>query len=217
VTPLVSVVLPAHDAAATLAEAVASVRAQEVASVEILVVDDGSSDDTPAIARALGARALHTPHLGPAGARNAALAEARGGLVAFLDADDLWPPGSLRRLIDALAAAPDAAAAGGLVQLLVLGASGYRSRGAPWRAASLGRTLWRRGAVERVGRFDETLRRAEDLEWLVRARDVGLATVEVDEVTYLYRLHGENLSADVAARNRAILDVLRRRRRRIAP
>lgn len=101
--PTVSVVTPAHDAASTIAETIASVRAQTFDGWELLVVDDASRDATPAIVAELAARdprivLIRLPeNAGPAAARNAALAQARGRYVCFLDADDLWLPDKLAR------------------------------------------------------------------------------------------------------------------------
>ena len=97
---LISVVIPVHDGARFLAEAVASVLAQDYAPIEIIVVDDGSTDD---LARAVADLPVDVTYLnqsqrGPASARNTGIAVARGDFVAFLDVDDLWPPGALREL-----------------------------------------------------------------------------------------------------------------------
>lgn len=103
--PQVSVLMPAWNAAATLAEAVASVREQTFASWELLIADDASTDETRAIAEALAGtdpriRLLaHDRHEGAASARNRALAASRGRYVAFLDADDLWLPEKLERQV----------------------------------------------------------------------------------------------------------------------
>lgn len=99
--PLVSVITPAHNAGRFLAETVASVRAQTCGDWEMVIAENGSTDDTRDI---LGAAAREEPRirtlvldrpLGPAAARNAAMAEARGRYLAFLDADDLWAPEKL--------------------------------------------------------------------------------------------------------------------------
>lgn len=101
--PAVTVVTPARDAAGTLGEAVASVRAQTRGDWEMLVVDDGSTDGTRALAEGLAAADPRIRVLGWAGprgaaaARNAAIREARGRVVAFLDADDRWRPDKLAR------------------------------------------------------------------------------------------------------------------------
>ncbi|MCE8519053.1 glycosyltransferase family 2 protein [Ruegeria pomeroyi] len=102
-SPRVSVITPAYNAAAVLPRAVASVQAQSLRDWEMLVVDDGSTDDTLAIARALAAGdpritvMAQARNGGPATARNRALAAARGRFIAFLDADDAWLPEKLER------------------------------------------------------------------------------------------------------------------------
>lgn len=99
-SPLVSVLMPAYNAGRYIAESVESVRGQTFQDWELVVVDDGSADDTGEVARRLAAadarvRYVRRPNGGQAAARNTGLAEARGRLVAFLDADDLWLPGKL--------------------------------------------------------------------------------------------------------------------------
>lgn len=98
-TPLVSVILPTFNRAALLAEAIASVRAQTLDAWELIVADDGSTDDTAAVLAAITDRRVQIVrgvHVGnPAAVRNAALKVARGRYVAFLDDDDLWLPRKL--------------------------------------------------------------------------------------------------------------------------
>ena len=95
--PSVSVIIPAYNAADTLAETLASVVAQTWPNVEVLVVDDGSTDATADIVEMIAeqhhqVRLIRQTNAGVAAARNAGLREARGDLVAPLDADDLWHP-----------------------------------------------------------------------------------------------------------------------------
>src|SRR4030095_8891170 len=97
---MISVVIPSYNAARWLAGSLDSIFAQTVAPGEVVVVDDGSTDDTPAILRAYGDR-LHVvrgTHGGLAAARNLGLAVARGDWIAFHDADDLALPARLARL-----------------------------------------------------------------------------------------------------------------------
>ena len=110
--PTVSVIIPAYNCADLLADAVDSVRAQTYEDYEVIVVDDGSSDDTAAVAERLAAdwpkmRAIRAEHKGLAAARNRAVAEMRGQWIALLDADDLWKPEKLQRCMDYLAGHPD--------------------------------------------------------------------------------------------------------------
>lgn len=110
-TPDVSVIIPAWNAAATLVQTVQSAAGQSHSNIEILIVDDGSTDATRAIAESLGATdarisVLSQPNAGVAAARNAGLARARGAWAAWLDADDLWHPAKLERQLAAAAATP---------------------------------------------------------------------------------------------------------------
>ncbi len=97
----VSVIIPAYDAADCLRDALDSALAQQLPPAEIIVVNDGSADRTDAVCRSYGRRIIYVEqeHLGPAAARNAGLARARGAFIAFLDADDYWKPGFLQACV----------------------------------------------------------------------------------------------------------------------
>jgi glycosyltransferase involved in cell wall biosynthesis len=106
VGPLVSVVIPAFNAERTLQETLESAAAQSWRAIEIIIVDDGSSDRTGEIARQFcsrepRARIVRQSNLGEAGARNKGIAEARGDWIAPLDADDLWHPEKIERQLEA--------------------------------------------------------------------------------------------------------------------
>lgn len=101
--PLVSVVMPAYNAAPWIAETLESVLTQTFQDFEVIVVDDGSTDDTAAVvARFARVRCIRKPNGGPASARNVGIRAAQGEYVAFLDSDDLWLPDKLRLQIDLL-------------------------------------------------------------------------------------------------------------------
>lgn len=104
-----SVIVPAYNAAAYVAEAVDSVLAQDYAQVEVIVVNDGSKDNTLDVLRGYGdrIRVIDQANAGPPRARNAGLAEVRGEFVAFLDADDIWLPTKLSAQVAHLRANPD--------------------------------------------------------------------------------------------------------------
>ncbi|HZD66695.1 MAG TPA: glycosyltransferase [Acidimicrobiales bacterium] len=108
--PRISVVVPAFNAAATIGACLTSVEAQTLPPAEVIVVDDGSSDATVAVVEEHHpwARVVRQRNTGPSGARNRGLAEADGGWVAFLDADDRWHPHKLAAQVAALAHRPDA-------------------------------------------------------------------------------------------------------------
>lgn len=135
--PLVSVIIAARDAAGTLGACLASLAALDYPAVEIVVVDDGSRDDTAAIARASGARVIENTGSGPSAARNQGLGVARGDLVAFTDADCSVPQHWLKTLVEALTATGAAGAGGG--QHNVVAGTGTAATGldAFFRAASI--------------------------------------------------------------------------------
>ena len=97
--PLISCIVAVYNGDPYLAEALESIHAQTYRPIEVLVVDDGSTDGTPGVIARHGdrVRALHQANAGPAAARNLGLREARGEFIAFLDADNLWAPTKLER------------------------------------------------------------------------------------------------------------------------
>ncbi|MCW5881060.1 MAG: glycosyltransferase family 2 protein [Anaerolineae bacterium] len=198
--PLVSVIVPVYNGAAFLSEALASIHAQAYPALETLVIDDGSTDDSAGIAmQTEGIRLLSQANQGPAAARNLGLASARGDLIAFLDADDLWPAGKLAGQVARLLADPSLEVALGRVQA-------FGVPGVPLPATEpvidvhLGSGVFRRAVFERVGGFDAGLRFSEDHDWFLRAREQGVRMVVMAAVTLLYRVHADNMTrqADVA-------------------
>lgn len=107
--PIISVVIPTYNRARFLPAAVASVRAQSYQCDEILIVDDGSGDDTAEVVAALGpgVRLIRQANAGPAAARNRGIHEARGDLIAFLDTDDRWLPGKLAAQVELFGREPE--------------------------------------------------------------------------------------------------------------
>jgi len=199
--PSVSVVIPAYNAAAYLPAALASVFEQRGAELDVLVIDDGSTDATVEVARrhAPRVRVLGQAHRGIGAARNAGVAAAVGQFVAYLDADDLWPEGRLKVLLDSLDAAPSAGLAAGRLRCFVspeLGAQERRRiqvpRGELSGAGMAGASLIRRSAIDRVGPFDERLRVGEMVDWYLRARDAGIEQVLIERVVLLRRIHATN-------------------------
>jgi glycosyltransferase involved in cell wall biosynthesis len=109
--PLVSVILPTYNRAARVAEAVDSVLCQEGPTFELIVVDDGSGDETPRVLAAYGDRlqVLRLTHGGVSRARNRGVTASRGDLLAFLDSDDLWQPDKLATQVAFMEAHPELA------------------------------------------------------------------------------------------------------------
>lgn len=110
--PLVSIIMPAYNAEASLGNALNSVLAQDYSALEIIVVDDGSSDGTQQLCESYGDRIryIRQENAGASVARNRGIDEARGELIGFLDSDDLYLPGKIRKLVELWNAYPDVGA-----------------------------------------------------------------------------------------------------------
>ncbi|MEM1116666.1 MAG: glycosyltransferase family A protein [Bacteroidota bacterium] len=192
--PRVSVVVPVYNGARYLKEALHSVRSQDLAT-EVVVVDDGSTDDSAAVAEAAGARVIRQANAGPSAARNAGIGATSAPYLAFLDADDAWSPGFLARLVEALDADDGLGAV--LSQLQMVVADGDRLR--PIMPAQFGfhfgASLIRRTTFDAVGPIDPAVRMSEDVDWFMRARDAGVTIGRVPEALYLYRQHEASVTA----------------------
>jgi glycosyltransferase involved in cell wall biosynthesis len=223
VAATVSVIVPVFNGERYLEEALRSAVDQSLPPFEVIVVDDGSTDASLEIAERIGdpVRCLRQENAGVAAARNRGLSAATGEFIAFLDHDDLWPSEKLEVQVAALEANPEVDVVSG--RMRVIGGtlpgrewSGKGSREA-LAGAHLTATLMRRSVFERTGLLDEKIgHAADDLEWLVRARDLGIRRVNLDAVTLLYRWHGDNTSSDIesaaAGQLKAVKSSLDRRR-----
>jgi len=220
--PLVSVVMPAFEEEAFIAEALGSVLAQTYRPVEIIVVDDGSGDRTAEIAAAHDVRLLRRPHRGAAAACNAGLAVARGEYWTIFDADDVMPPGRLWSQVAHLQQHPELGIVLGLTEAFVTpGEPRPRHYDPAWEdgpfPACTGTMVARRVVLDLVGPFDEARPICYDLDWLARAKDAGIRAGSVDDVALRYRIHSANTTSDIRAVNLAMLKVVREsvRRRRV--
>lgn len=193
--PLISVVIPVYNGEAFLAESVGSVLAQGYPRIEIIVVDDGSTDATREIAGALPVRYVLQPNQGPPAARNRGLSLATGEVVALLDADDLWPPDKLGNQLPFLLRNPDIDIVLGWTRYFRRrGDSGDTELSQPMFVIQLGCALFRARLAERLGGFDESLRYGDDVDWFYRTREQEAGTLLVNRTTIHYRRHDANMT-----------------------
>ncbi len=213
--PLVSVVVPAHNAAGFLADTVESALAQTYAPIEVVVVNDGSTDDTAAVAAALGDRITYVEqsNAGPAAARNTALRHTSGELIAFLDADDLWAPTRVERCVEILRAQPDIGMVTADAYLIERGVkTEKRSYGDRRRFPFPARegdqipeiarrnflfvgVVFRRALLDMCGELDERIWGAEDYDLWTRFLLTGSRAAFVNEPLGWYRLREDSVSA----------------------
>ncbi len=218
----VSVVIPAFNAAAYLGEALESVFAQTYQPLEVIVVDDGSEDDTPRVVAAYAGKVtyIRKQRGGPASARNAGIRAAKGEWIAFQDADDIWLPNLLGKLVKgALETGADLVFCdaltlrdGRIVRPSRLERSGLMSRLNTLATASVlvnpfdlilegccyilpTGVLVRRDALLQIGLFDEGFYSYEDVDlWLRLSLTHRFAVLK--DVLHLRRIHARNMSQD---------------------
>jgi len=226
--PTVSCVIPVYNGQAYLAEAIDSLLGQDYSALEVVVVDDGSTDGTAGVIARYGRRivALHQDNAGVSVARNRGVAAAGGELLCFLDADDRALPGRVAAAVAAFSNDPT---------LDLVGLSGFfwtpefreadrqadpRFHAPFWREqlpAYIGTWMLRRPLWGRVGGFKPGMRFSEDTDWFSRARDAGMRRRTLDTLMVERRLHRHNVTAgDFKAQGEglaaALFDHLQRRR-----
>jgi glycosyltransferase involved in cell wall biosynthesis len=221
--PEVSVVIPAYNAEATLAETLASIQAQTFQDFEAIVVDDGSVDGTAELVRATAdarIRVVCVDNGGVASARNHGIALARGQFVAFLDADDLWEAEKLDLQVDRLLRDPSAGIC--VTAATRVDADGVATGPMPLAPAAdecqallLGSMVLgcissgtvRRSLLESVGGFDVRFGQCADWDmWLRISLQTHFACLEQSLVRY--RVHGSNMSGDIGLLERDTFAVL---------
>lgn len=201
VDPLVSVVVPVFDGARFLGDCLASLLAQSYSSVEVVVVDDGSSDRSADIAEGFaGVRVLRRPHEGLGRTRNAGLRATTGSLIGFCDADDFWKPEKARVQVDYLQAHPECAVV--LCRQDTIVEPGVdppawlqpdQIRG-DLDGISPTSGLFRREVFDRLGGFRTDMQMGADFNLLVRARTAGYETALLEQPLRVRRIHDGNMT-----------------------
>jgi glycosyltransferase involved in cell wall biosynthesis len=210
--PLVSVVVPCYNAAAFVRDTLDSIQKQTYAPVEIVAINDGSTDNTLQILEAYASsdpriRVVSQPNAGLPAARNSGIRQATGDLICFLDADDVFLPDKLARQVDYLMNNPaidlvysdyyigdtDLSLIG-LVAVRIPGGDLVDAYAAKNRFAPMV-PLIRRSLIDRVGSFDESLRAAEDWDYWIRCAKAGRFGYLSGPVA-IYRSHPSQMHND---------------------
>jgi glycosyltransferase involved in cell wall biosynthesis len=213
---LISVIVPAFQREQHLGATLSSIIAQSYSPLEIIVVDDGSTDKTATVAQSYRqVRYVFQSNQGPPAARNTGLANCNGGLIAFLDADDLWPADKLEKQFKFLTTHPEIACVLGrmknflddgidLPNWVPVSAMSDDSD-----ALSLGAGLIRREAFDRIGGFDANCWFGDDLDWFIRLREAELPMAVMKEVFLLRRIHSSNISRNQKALTQQYLRIIK--------
>ncbi|MEA3446546.1 MAG: glycosyltransferase family A protein [Bacteroidota bacterium] len=197
----ISVIIPVYNAEKYLSEAIESVIAQKVDNMEIIVVDDGSTDNSAAIAESFSPRIkiIRQSNKGAGAARNKGVALANGNFLAFIDADDLWSKDKLKKQIALFKQNPSLDITFGNVEqfvspeLSVENKNRLRNELKIMPGYSVGAMLIQKETFLRVGFFNEKLELGEFIDWFSRAKDMGLNFTVSEDIVLKRRIHNSNM------------------------
>jgi glycosyltransferase involved in cell wall biosynthesis len=213
--PLISVIIPAHNGALYLADAIQSAIDQSYPYLEIWVIDNRSIDRTAEIAQSFPqVRYVYSDVASTALARNEGVLQARGSLVAFLDQDDVWTPDKLSKQFDFLQKHP-AAAAVVCEQRMVMQPGHPKPHWlkkefleAPQPAYLPSALLIHKSLLEQTNSFDSTFSLASDVAWFFQAKHRGIEVALLPETLLIRRIHNDNTSHRYIELQKEILSVI---------
>ena len=194
-SPLISVVIPVFNCEKYLGFAIESILAQNYQPLQIVVVDDGSTDRSAAVARSFAGVEYHfQERAGVATALNRGISESKGEFIAFLDSDDLWMEGKLERQLTAFRNDPE-------LGMVLGGVEQFRETGPDGATVSLGifkgylkiTMLIRRSAFFQVGLFDPQWTTGDFIDWYIRATEIPVKSLMLPEVLARRRIHETNM------------------------
>ena len=194
---LISIIIACRNGTNYVKEAIDSIKAQNM-NTEIIVVDDGSTDNTAEYAKSCGATVYSIEHSGPSKARNVALQHMHGDYVMFLDHDDVLTDGALHTLYDALVQNPGTDYTQGKLQDFISPdlTDEEKKKLAPrpetYGGLLTGAYLFSKRVLDFVPGFNENLKTGETVDFLLRVNGSPLKTIKLDFVTTHRRLHNNN-------------------------
>jgi glycosyltransferase involved in cell wall biosynthesis len=216
--PLVSIIVPTHNRSVFLRAALNSLFAQDYQAKEVIVVDDGSLDQTATVCGDYPVRYFHQENRGVSASRNVGVRVCHGDLLLFHDDDDLCPSGSLRLRVAHCRSNPRCHHVVGRLRRFraeIDGQIDFIDAEEPaYNFQNLGAGVLRRAAFEQVGGFNEALHLSEDLDLWMRLREADLRHKAIPDVCLFYRRHPGNCTSDTDNSKREFLSVLQRGMRR---
>lgn len=197
--PLVSVIVPVYNCGKYLAEAIESIWGQTYRPLEIIVVDDGSTDNSAEVANRFKGSVLYIcqEHSGPGASRNKGIGLAEGEFLAFLDADDRWLKDKLSLQIEAFHEDPSLAMVFGYIRQFYSPELGMNAQRDPDKEILRGITpsvaMIRRDSFQRVGLFATGWQVGEFMDWYSKAREAGLKSSMPQQIVAERRIHTTNM------------------------
>jgi glycosyltransferase involved in cell wall biosynthesis len=208
----ISVVIPIYNGERFFLEALETVFKQNYPDLEIIAVNDGSTDGSLKLLEKFKdqIKVISQENQGPSAARNKGIQLSTGSIVAFIDADDFWPDGRLRKMVEVLNSDPGINMVRGYMQTVVPEGKSYQISEEPSLLPFLiGSAIYKREVFDQVGLFDPKLRFGEDMDWLMRANEKKINIKTMEDVTLFYNRHPGNMTRVNAPRDLGLFNVIR--------
>lgn len=209
--PLISVIIPVYNTENYIADAIHSVLAQNYPHLEIIVVNDGSTDKTLSILETFGTTItiINQKNQGQSVARNVGIQQSKGSIIGLLDADDMWMPDHIQILLPYVTGNNAYDIARGYTQWVKNLGQAHEERQEPlWQPVLLGAALHKRSVFDRLGWFDPTMRQGQDADWVVRSQECNCREIKVTRPVLLYRRHDGNLTNDQERLKRGCVETI---------
>ncbi len=208
--PLISIIMPCFNGEKYIESAINSILAQSYVPIELIIIDDGSTDNSKEVIQSFGDKVqyYYQPNGGPSKARNLGVKIAKGDYIGFLDADDLMNENMLAKCISIFGEYPETEIVWTKYQIVYeanVPRYGIRiGEDNTIHTTYLGSALYRRKVFDKIGLLDEQLRFSEDTDWWKRAMEAKLNVQKIEFIGIIYRRHQNNLTNNpesVSARN----------------
>ena len=219
--PLVSIVIPAYNASKNIEETLTSLFNQDYPNIEVIVVDDGSQDNTAVIAKKFDIIYIHQENQGKPTAMNVGFSAAKGEYIASIDSDDLWSPEKISKQMDAFNTNAELEIVFCHVKQFLcpkVEASEHKFFIPKNQEILSGHTtiamLIKKKAYNRIGSFNEEYRFGDFIQWYGRAKDLNIKETVLNDVLVFRRIHKGNLGSDQMAAKLSYMKVIKERLRR---
>ncbi len=215
-TPTLSIIIPSYNSEKYITLALDSIYNQSLDKIEVICIDDGSTDNTANIIKAYPKpiKYVYQENQGAPAARNLGISLATASVVGLLDSDDIYAPGSLSTRLNYLLDDDKALAVIGKTKFLFTdGHNRHKwnlSEDSPPVYNTLyGSGLYKKTLFEAIGSFNENFKLSDDFDWFTRLRESGLPITYIEDITLYYRQHNSNMTGNADLVKHDLLSLLR--------